>query len=1357
MALQAPESPLMDDEYGPTINDLPGGNFYAEIATTNWLKDNAPVRFSANVVKEIYQSLEKEAFSPSSLFLLENLQYVEQYLWPNYNEDSTDELVISLVMIATVKGRKRAQIWGTFETNTELFSSFFRRVLIMSLSTSLSFIARTHVLCFVAVAFQSLDNTTVRKECAPLVGIGIWQNLQTEEVREARLRDNPTFKKAWRAAVKKYSLADQKLQARMNFQRSWLYMLTLDFISVLYSEPQGDTCLYAERVIEFFTDLLSQLPTRRYVHGLLEDLQILPCLRLSPLFFLQSNKLLRDLTALLEHFYYFEIDNECNPNPSHVFSSGQHKKNTARLQREVIIVSRNKLTVMGLANCASVAKKEDLEVQLSVLDDEELASLYRRLSFRQNYPQTLSRPINRQFMLCTIVERFSQRPDPISDIRRSSILPTERSLIGISRHSSSYDGNRPLPIPKLNLQYLSTLDFLWRIFTLYRDESFFEIRRDLQDTVRKLRPKLHQGNVIFSGKSKMALQINRISILEVAPSRVGETIPSFIRAELDLHFDNMNTDVKKEWESLRPDDVVFLLSIRPRDRSSGAGIPIISTSEDVEIRVLRCAEVVGGFAESKGIASSQSYEKRKLHVFLDRMTYMNGGESPGSPGDIYESLNIIVRRKGVGNNFKSVLTSIQLLVQGHSNLIPQWLRDTFLGCGDPTEACFPNLRPLPKTINFGETFHDMAHLQETLRLNEFNIVLPSKPLTPPFVLTEVESSRPADTIADSETSTSKLQYEISNEQLIITPLHKSRANSSQVIPRYTEAQVQAIISGTNPGLTLVVGPPGTGKTDVATQIICNLYRNFPNERTLVIAHSNQALNQLLHKIGDRAIDERHLLRLGHGEDDFTQLMPACSKLGRIESLTELRNTLLQEVDRLASSINAPGAHSNSCETASYFNQVYIKPLWSNFTTAVSLSPTTDTILNEFPFYDYFPNAHQSLAKSQTSFQTAISAAESYFREISNLFIRLEDIMPFELLRSVRDKTNYLLATEARIIAMTSTYAAIQRGELVKNGFRYDNIVMEEAAQITEIETFIPFTLQKSTGNGTPLKRIVLCGDHLQNPPVVQNTALRYFANLEQSLFARLIRLGVPSIRLDKQGRARPTIAELYSWRYLDLGNLTSLYQQQEFLCANAGFQHEFQFVNVEDFKGKGEQEPSPHFIQNLGEAEYAVALFQYMRLLGYPANKISIITSYSGQLALIKDIINMRCSRNPLFGSPAHLTTIDKFQGEQNDYVIVSLVRTKSVGYLRDLRRLTVALSRARLGLYVLGRLKTFQSCFELRDAFRRLLQKPTKLELVTGEMWPATRSLTTLSQATVMEGVEHLGKYVFEMTETKLESLKRV
>lgn len=76
------------------------------------------------------------------------------------------------------------------------------------------------------------------------------------------------------------------------------------------------------------------------------------------------------------------------------------------------------------------------------------------------------------------------------------------------------------------------------------------------------------------------------------------------------------------------------------------------------------------------------------------------------------------------------------------------------------------------------------------------------------------------------------------------PYDKPKLNSI----RFTPVQVQAIRSSLAEGLTCIVGPPGSGKTDVAVQIVNLLYHNFPNQRTLLITHSNQALNQLFEKI-----------------------------------------------------------------------------------------------------------------------------------------------------------------------------------------------------------------------------------------------------------------------------------------------------------------------------------------------------------------------------------------------------------------------------------------------------------------------------------------------------------------------------
>ena len=235
-------------------------------------------------------------------------------------------------------------------------------------------------------------------------------------------------------------------------------------------------------------------------------------------------------------------------------------------------------------------------------------------------------------------------------------------------------------------------------------------------------------------------------------------------------------------------------------------------------------------------------------------------------------------------------------------------------------------------------------------------------------------------------------------------------------------------------------------------------------------------------------------------------------------------------------------------------------------------------------------------------------------------------------------------------------------------FKYDNIVMEEAAQILEVETFIPMLLQRSDEGESRLKRVILIGDHHQLPPVVKNMAFQQYGNMEQSMFTRFVRLGVPTLQLNAQvimiltlliiaiftfpwmqGRARTSIAELYSWRYGGLDDLPEVQTSNAFQHANAGITYDYQLIDVGNYQGKGEAEPVPFFYQNLGEAEYVVAMFQYMRLVGYPPEKISILTTYNGQKALIQDVLERRCSWNPYFGKPAIVTTVDQYQGQQND------------------------------------------------------------------------------------------------------------
>jgi intron-binding protein aquarius len=102
-------------------------------------------------------------------------------------------------------------------------------------------------------------------------------------------------------------------------------------------------------------------------------------------------------------------------------------------------------------------------------------------------------------------------------------------------------------------------------------------------------------------------------------------------------------------------------------------------------------------------------------------------------------------------------------------------------------------------------------------------------------------------------------------------------------------------------------------------------------------------------------------------------------------------------------------------------------------------------------------------------------------------------------------------------------------------------------------------------------------------------------------------------------------------------------------------------------------------------------------------------------------------------------------------------VKTRAVGHLRDVRRLVVALSRARLGLYVFARVSLFRNCYELSPAFSQLIERPLKLYLATNEMYPPQRKIDELpeTQPFIVEDMPHMAHYVYQLYNKRVEEIR--
>lgn len=877
------------------------------------------------------------------------------------------------------------------------------------------------------------------------------------------------------------------------------------------------------------------------------------------------------------------------------------------------------------------------------------------------------------------------------------------------------------------------------------------------------------GGVVFGGWARMAQPIVSFTVVEVAKPNIGENWPMRVRADVTINL-NVRDSIKDEWEGLRKHDVCFLVTVRPTQPYGTKFDRRRPFVEQTGLVYVRGCEIQGMLDEKGRVIEEGPEPKPRLkgdcrtyRVFLDPNQYQQDMTNTIQNGaeDVYETFNIIMRRKPKENNFKAVLETIRNLMNTDC-VVPDWLHDIILGYGDPSSAHYSKMPNQIASLDFNDTFLSIDHLKASFPGYNIKVTVDNPELqVPPFRITfPITGGRGKKRKEDENEEKSEEAKTLIVEPHIIPnrgpyPYNQPKRNTIQ----FTHTQIEAIRAGMQPGLTMVVGPPGTGKTDVAVQIISNLYHNFPEQRTLIVTHSNQALNQLFEKIMALDIDERHLLRLGHGEEEL-ETEKDFSRYGRVNYVLARRLELLREVGRLQESLGVPGDVSYTCETAGHFFLYQVMSRWEEYISKVKVKggklPDVTDVSSFFPFHQYFANAPQPIFRGR-SYEEDMEIAEGCFRHLKKIFTQLEEFRAFELLRSGLDRSKYLLVKEAKIIAMTCTHAALKRHDLVELGFKYDNILMEESAQILEIETFIPLLLQNPQDGFSRLKRWIMIGDHHQLPPVIKNMAFQKYSNMEQSLFTRFVRVGVPTVDLDAQGRARASLCNLYNWRYKNLGNLPHVQLMPEFRTANAGFLYDFQLINVEDFNGVGESEPNPYFYQNLGEAEYVVAVFMYMCLLGYPADRISILTTYNGQKHLIRDVINQRCGNNPLIGRPNKVTTVDRFQGQQNDYILLSLVRTKAVGHLRDVRRLVVAMSRARLGLYIFARVSLFQNCFELTPAFSQLTARPLHLHIIPTECFPAARQNgePPAHQIHVIKNMPQMANFVYNMYMHMIQSTR--
>ena len=1178
---------------------------------------------------------------------LDNDNYLEKIILPkieknNNNNISENDIYLSILLIKYKNDLQINIIETIIEKNKKEFSFIFEYIINDVLKDKNNYIKKEICLIMLNLCIDHIYIDYIKNELIKLCSIFIWVNLTKEKLRLIFLKDKSLLKNFLALAkmnkIKEGGILNSKYCCYINslLENILLFfdqkkeikiptsyinkglLLLISFLGIYNTRKFLCPLLTEKHFIERFNLFINEQKNKKKNEMDIEDIHLNYNNENNKK---ENNEIDLDKFEFLyqrfTYYYFYELIHY------DIYQQNKYQsKELEKMQKKLYNLYPDKMRQLLNVNFIFSDNRKNLIELISYLSDEELYNFLKEENLI-NYPKEFyfdSLIKNRDKLLQEIfICKYIKKTNILEKTLSIPLYPDESILIPennklLPNYYSIIDYDKSIIIPKLSFSYLSLYDYLLNNYYLYKYESSYEITEDLENCLEKMEPLFDEltGKFLmkFKGWSLMGYPILDFQVLTSQSPLVGQDYPREVIGEITYDLNNIQPEIRKEWEKFKKFDTIFLIYLnKDINRILIRGAEIISLYDEDDNNILSNIESYNinlhgnNTNKEKGEAKDNNAQvtigfKRRMIVNLDPIQYTLDLKA-GYLSNL--TFHMMLRRKSKENNFKSILQSIKNLIK-EVNLFPKNFTDIILN------NTFLSNQKISNEINFND--------------EKFKSI------------------------------------KIKNPKI-----------------KYKEKQLQAIKLGIQEGLSIIKGPPGTGKTDIAIEIINYLYNNKKDEKILIITHSNNVLNDICKKIIESdIIDSKHLLRLGKGSKNL--IIKDKEKEGENEEFY----------------LSLDGKITYMLNQRKIFLDKFLKCMIENKITIYN-EYTCQSALSLLEFYFIKNNNNNNLKES---------IEKNMNLTLDKIINELKNYLIYELLRDQAERRNFIITKQSKIIALTCTYAAINRQKLIDLNFNYDTIIMEESGQILEIESFIPMTLQK---NMSKLKRVVLLGDENQLPPIIKCQAIRTQCLYHLSLFSRLLKSGYNNcIILNEQGRSRSEIVDLYRYKYNNLIDMKEIIKKYN--NTNFGFKFNIEFINVEEFNSRGEEINSNNSYYNLAEAEYCIGLFMYMCLIGYNPNNITILTTYNGQKELIKEIYMKKCGWNKLFNNIGKICTVDKYQGQQNDFIILSLVRTKKIGYLRDIRRFIVSLSRARQGLYIFGKWDLFINCLELNKTMNIFKEK---------------------------------------------------
>lgn len=535
-----------------------------------------------------------------------------------------------------------------------------------------------------------------------------------------------------------------------------------------------------------------------------------------------------------------------------------------------------------------------------------------------------------------------------------------------------------------------------------------------------------------------------------------------------------------------------------------------------------------------------------------------------------------------------------------------------------------------------------------------------------------------------------------------------------------ESQQKAFDNALTNRISLIQGPPGTGKTFLGACIVNELLRYKWNIKILIVCYTNHALDQFLEHISkntdrilrygrnskNKSIEKYSVINkcreynIKFNGQDYSRFKRTKEELDNLHLKMSVYNDVIEDniTDELViyfETYNTQGRYYN------HDNEEKQTGLWNSRSDIFIewLSGKIDKTSKDY----YWTMSKYDRIKTYESWTRDIRKIN-----ISDIHKKLvacnKELYKLNLTKEIDLINNYI-----NIIGVTTTGLSIRK-ELLKS-VNFDLLIIEEAGEILE-----PFLLS-SIGR---VNHLIMIGDHLQLRPKIKDYNKSVEANspykFNMSTFERLIINKYPYVTLSTQHRMKPEISSyIRDLCYPNLIDDEETKTRKELI----GLNHVVQFVKhdfSEDNK-LGNQTKSKSK-SNIREAELIATIVKYIVLQGYQEKDITIITPYLKQVNVIRrevgkfyktfisdldlkdnkqdildniDDVGIMSKRDQ--SSSIRISSIDNYQGEESNIIIISLVRSNkehNIGFVKHKERINVLLSRARDCLILVGNYDTY-------------------------------------------------------------------